>query len=166
MSKFQLKKKLNSFPESKFVKRNRNGNVGINKANYYKHIPDAPRKRCQKCGNQNPLAIHCNLSSPKAQSPKALESTNYKPLNVLYKPKKPCYHCGSKFHSIYVCEKYHALYYDYYQPKRNLPYGNGKTVKSESSSYSDKGKSKSTKFNAKMISKKGSNLCWVPKASN
>ena len=43
---------------------------------------------------------------------------------------------------------------------------NRKTVKSESSSDSDKGKSKYAKFNAKMISKKGSNLCWVPKASN
>ena len=161
-----MKKKLDNLPESRFVKRNRNGKVGINKANDYKHLPDAPRKRCHKCGNKNHLAIDCKLDSPKAQSPKTSESKVYKPLKVLYKPDKPCYHCGSKFHSIYVCEEYHALYYDYYQPKSNLPYRNMKPVKSESSSDSDKGKSKSAKYNAKLISKKGSNLCWVPKASN
>ena len=65
-----------------------------------------------------------------------------------------------------MCEEYHVLYYDYYQPKSNLPYKNRKPVKSESSSDFDKGKSKSNKFNAKMISKKGFNLYWVPKASN
>ena len=100
--KSQLKKKLDSLPESKFIKRNINGKVGINKANDYKHLPDAPRKRCHKCGNQNHLDIDCKLNSPKAQSPKASESKNSKPLNVLYKPEKPCYHCGSKFHSIYI----------------------------------------------------------------
>ena len=70
------------------------GNVGINKANDYKHLPNAPRKRCHKCGNQNHLAIDCKLNSPKAQSPKASESKVFKPLNGLYKPDKPCYHCG------------------------------------------------------------------------
>ena len=44
LSKSQLKKKLNSLQESRFVKRNKNGKVGINKANDYKHLPDAPRK--------------------------------------------------------------------------------------------------------------------------
>ena len=161
-----MKKKLDSLPESKFVKSNRNGKVGINKANDYKDLPDAPRKRCHKCGNKNHLAIGCKLDSPKAQSPKTLEYKVYKPLKVLYKPDKPCYHCGSKFHSIYVCQEYHALYNDYYQPKSNLPYRNMKPVKSESSSDSDKGKSISAKYNAKIISKKGSNLRWIPKASN
>ena len=105
LSKSQLKKKLDILPESKIVKRNRIGKVSINKANDYKHLPDSPRKRCHKCGNQNHLAIDCKLNSPKAQSPKALGSKNSKPLNVLYKPDKPCYHCGSKFHYIYVCEE-------------------------------------------------------------
>ena len=67
----------------------------------------------------------------------------------------------------YMCVK-NIMHYNmiYYQPKSNLPYRNTKPVKLESSSNSDKGKSKSVKFNAKMISKKGSNLCWVPKNSN
>ena len=56
--------------------------------------------------------------------------------------------------------------YDYYQPKSNLPHKNKKTVKSESSLDSNKGNFKTAKFNVKMISKKGSNLCWIPKVSN
>ena len=59
LSKSQLKMKLDNLPKSKFVKRNKNGKVGINKANDYKHLPDAPRKRCHKCGNKNHLANDC-----------------------------------------------------------------------------------------------------------
>ena len=44
------------------------------KANDYKHLPDAPRKRCHTCGNQTHLVIDYKLNSPKAQSPKASES--------------------------------------------------------------------------------------------
>ena len=108
-----------------------------------------------------PLSYWLQAKFSKAQCPKALESKVYKPLKVLYKPNKPCYHYGSKFYSIYLCEEYHALYYDYFHPKSNIPYS--KPVKSESSSDFDKGKSKSFKFNSKTISKKGSNLCsqWI-----
>ena len=74
LSKSQLKKKLDILQESRFLKRNRNGKVGINKANDYKHLPNAPRKICHKCGNKNHLAINCKLDSPKAQSPKTSES--------------------------------------------------------------------------------------------
>ena len=77
LSKSQLKKKIDSLPKTIQVKRNRNGKEGINKANDYKHIPDAPRKRCFRCENQNHLAIDCKVkvvkkseSKPKAE-PKA-----------------------------------------------------------------------------------------------
>ena len=129
LSKSQLKKILECLIESKNVKRNINGKLGINKANNYKHLPDAPRKKCHKCGNQNHLAVDCKLSSSKGQSPKASYLKDSKPLKVLVKPDKPCYHCGSKLHSIYVCEEYHTLYYDYYQPKRKFSYMNRKMSK-------------------------------------
>ena len=45
LSKYQLKKKLDSLPESSNVKRNINGKEGINKVNDYKHLPDAPKKK-------------------------------------------------------------------------------------------------------------------------
>ena len=48
LSKSQLKEKLDNLPKSKFFKRNKNGKVGIKKANDYKHLPDAPRKMCHK----------------------------------------------------------------------------------------------------------------------
>ena len=163
LSKSQLKKKLEFLTKSKNFKRNRNGKLGINKANDYKHLPDAPRKKCHKCGNQNHLAVDCKLRSPKAQSPKASDLKDSKPLKVLVKPDKPCYQCGSKLHSIYVCEEYHALYYDYYQPKRNIPYMNRKMSKLESNSDPDQGRSKFAPSNAKISGKKGSNLCWVLK---
>ena len=51
LSKSQLKKKIDSLPKTSQVKRNRNRKEGINKANDYKHIPDAPRKRCFRCEN-------------------------------------------------------------------------------------------------------------------
>ena len=35
---------------------------------------------------------------------------------VNYKPQNPCSHCGSKWHSIFMCNKYHNLYYNNYEP--------------------------------------------------
>ena len=70
LSKSQMKKKLDSLPVSKNAKRNRNDKKGIIKANDYKHLTNAPRKRCHKCGNKNHLAIDCKLNSPKAHSHK------------------------------------------------------------------------------------------------
>ena len=86
------------------------------------------KKGAISVATRNHLAIDCKLDSPKAQSPKNSESKAYKPLKIIYKPDKPYYHCGSKFHSIYECEEYHALYYYYYQPKSNLPYRDRKPV--------------------------------------
>ena len=41
--------------------------------------------------------------------------------SVNYRPQNPCSHCGSKWHSIYVCSDYHKVYYDNYEvlPKFN-----------------------------------------------
>ena len=35
---------------------------------------------------------------------------------VNYKPQNPCSHCGSKWHSIFMCNEYHNLYYINYEP--------------------------------------------------
>ena len=32
------------------------------------------------------------------------------------KPQNPYSHCGSKWHSIFMCNEYHNLYYDNYEP--------------------------------------------------
>ena len=35
---------------------------------------------------------------------------------VNYKPQNPCSHYGSKWNSIYMCNEYHNLYYNNYEP--------------------------------------------------
>ena len=116
LSKSQLNKKLSNITgksEKKGPKRNRNGKQGIDKANGYKLNPDAPRKCCFKCGNTNHLALDCRkVIRKKTEIPLSDRSGR----SVRYKPENPCSHCGSKWHSIYVCTAYHSLYHNNYDP--------------------------------------------------
>ena len=116
LSKSQLKKKINSQSGSSKVKRNRNGKEVINKTNDYKHIPDAPSKRCFRCGNQNHLALDCKFKvAKKLESKTKVESKQT--LRHLYIPPDPCYHYEDKYHSIQTCSEYHSLYYNFYELK-------------------------------------------------
>ena len=75
--------------------------------------PDAPRKCCYKCGNTNHLALDCRKPiRKKTEIPPSDKSGR----SVNFKPDSPCSHCGSKWHTIYVCTAYHSLYQDNYEP--------------------------------------------------
>ena len=116
LSKSQLNKKLSNITgksEKKGPKRNRNGKQGIDKANGYKLNPDAPRKCCFKCGNTNHLALDCRKVIRKKTE---IPLSDISGRSVRYKPENPCSHCGSKWHSIYVCTAYHSLYHNNYDP--------------------------------------------------
>ena len=116
LSKIQLNKKISNITgksEKKGPKRNRNGKQGIDKANGYKMNPDAPRKCCFKCGNTNHLSLDCRkIIRKKTEIPLSDKSSR----SVRFKPENPCSHCGSKWHSIYVCTAYHSLYHNNYEP--------------------------------------------------
>ena len=116
LSKSQLNKKLSKITgksERKGPKRNRNGKQGIDKENGYKLNSDAPKKRCFKCGNTNHLALDCRkIIRKKTEIP----ISDIGGRSVRYKPANPCSHCGSKWHSIYVCTAYHSLYHNNYEP--------------------------------------------------
>ena len=116
LSKSQLNKKLSNITgksEKKGPKRNRNGKQGIDKTNGYKMNPDAPRKCCFKCGNTNHLALDCRkVIRKKTEIPLSDKSGR----SIRFKPENPCSHCGSKWHSIYVCTAYHSLYHNNYEP--------------------------------------------------
>ena len=116
LSQKQLRDKISEvtgIQRAKTAKRNRNGKVGITKENNYRYIPNAPRKVCFNCGNSNHLAIDCRKSKKKAT---VVPKSDIRNRSVFYKPQNPCFHCGSKWHSIYTCEEYHNLYYNYYEP--------------------------------------------------
>jgi hypothetical protein len=130
LSKKQLRNKISEVTNREVAataKRNRNGKVGINKENNYKYIPNAPRKACFNCGNSNHLAIDCRKSKKKST---VFPESDIRNRSVNYKPQNPCFHCGSKWHSIYTCEEYHSLYYNFYDPlpKFNKSANFGKTV--------------------------------------
>ena len=116
LSKSQLNKELSNITgksEKKGPKRNRNGKQGIYKTNGYKMNPDAPRKCCFKCGNTNHLALDCRkIIRKKTEIPLSDKSGR----SFRFKPENPCSHCGSKWHSIYICTAYHSLYHNNYEP--------------------------------------------------
>ncbi|KAK1394762.1 hypothetical protein POM88_013818 [Heracleum sosnowskyi] len=114
LSQKQLKEKICEVTDKKkepSVKRNRNGKIGINKENGYKYVPNAPRKCCFNCGNSNHLDIDCKKSKIKITE---IPRSDVRNRSVFYKPQNSCFHCGSKWHSIYTCEEYHDLYYNFY----------------------------------------------------
>lgn len=182
LSQKQLKEKLKpviSRNKPKKIKRNRNGKVGITKENDYKIIPDAPRKTCFTCGNTNHLAIDCRQNKRKE---------NEKPntpvrKQIRYKPQNPCFHCGSLWHSIYICKEYHSLYHGYYELLPHLnktPVSSTNSVNQRYVVKNDKRKSNSDHANSVNINsdlktsaakvnsfkKKGSKLVWVLKTTN
>ncbi|KAL8097342.1 hypothetical protein AgCh_030472 [Apium graveolens] len=120
MTKKQLKHKLKEIRNVNKVKaarKNRNGKEGVNKRNNYMHVPNAPRKKCYNCGNSNHLASFCRKNKNINSLP---PKSGVKSQSVRFKPKNPCFHCGSLWHFIYTCKEYHSLYYDYYQIKPSL----------------------------------------------
>ena len=135
LSKSQLNKKLSNKTgksEKKGPKRNRNGKQGIDKKNGYKMNPDAPRKCCFKCGNTNHLALDCRITiRKKTEIPLSDKSGR----SVRFKPDNPCSHCGSKWHSIYVCTTYHSLYQDNYEPLPKFYKGTNYVKKKSSQVY-------------------------------
>ena len=116
ISKGKLEKKINDITgrvKSKSPKRNRNGKQGIVKSNNYAYIQNAPRKTCFNCGNTNHLAIDCRKVKKKETE---VSSSDIRSRLVNYKPQNPCSHCGSKWHSIFLCNEYHSLYHENYEP--------------------------------------------------
>ncbi|XP_074352885.1 uncharacterized protein LOC141692040 [Apium graveolens] len=75
LSKSQLDKKIcevtSEAPKPR-SKRGRNGKQGINKANNYKYIHDAPRKVCFNCGNTNHVVIDCRKPKKKGNKKNVL----------------------------------------------------------------------------------------------
>ncbi|KAL8108004.1 hypothetical protein AgCh_024432 [Apium graveolens] len=120
MTKKRLKHKLKEVKNVNKVKpprKNRNGKEGVNKRNDYKHVPNAPRKKCYNFRNSNHLASFCRKNKNINSLP---SKSGVKSQYVRYRPQNPCFHCGSLWHSIYTCKEYHSLYYDYYQIKPSL----------------------------------------------
>ena len=116
ISKGKLEKKINDITgrvKSKSPKRNRNGKQGIVKSNNYAYIQNAPRKTCFNCGNTNHLAIDCRKVKKKETE---VSSSDIRSRLINYKPQNPCSHCGSKWHSIFLCNEYHSLYHENYEP--------------------------------------------------
>ena len=84
----------------------------------FRTFPGTPRKTCYNCGSTNHLAIDCRKKNKK-KTETSVSDVRSKAVN--YKPKQPCSHCGSKWHSVYVCSDYHKLYHNKYDalPKFN-----------------------------------------------
>ena len=68
------------------------------KANDYKHILDAPRRRCFNCGNQNHLDINCKVKIEKKS-----ESKPNQPIKPHYMTQNPYYQYGKKNIITWIC---------------------------------------------------------------
>ena len=100
-------------------------------------------------------------------SPKSEAKTR----NVRFRPENLCFHCGSLWHSIYTCKKYHSLYYDYYELKPSLR----KKIDSPSSASAKKSVNTNSDINSdkssaasvnKLNKNKGSKQVWVLKTNH
>ncbi|MGI4673381.1 hypothetical protein ACR2XN_28355, partial [Klebsiella pneumoniae] len=69
------------------------------------------------CGSSKHLVIDCRKKKKKE---KVISSSDARNRMFNIKPQNPCYHCGSKWHSIYVCAAYHEFYHNYYEPLPKL----------------------------------------------
>ena len=98
---------------SRLLRGNINCKQGIDKSNNYAYIQNAPRKTCFYYGNTNHLAIDCMKLKKKAIT---VSSSDIRSRSVNYKPQNPCSHCGSKWHSIFLCNEYHSLDHNDYEP--------------------------------------------------
>ena len=65
------------------------------------------------CGNTSHIAIDCRKNKKKETT---MSRSDIRSRLVNYKPQNPCSHCGSKWLSIFMCNEYHNLYYDNYEP--------------------------------------------------
>ena len=45
-----------------------------------------------------------------------MSSSDIRSRSVNNKPQNPCFHYGSKWHSIFLCNEYHSLYHNDYEP--------------------------------------------------
>ena len=116
LSKGRLEKRISDKTgkiKPKAPKRNMNGKQGIDRYTNYAYIRNAPRKTCFNCGNTNHLAIDCRKVKKKET---AVSSSDIRSRLVNYKPQNPCFHCGNKWHSIFMCNEYHSLYHNDYEP--------------------------------------------------
>ncbi|KAK1363416.1 hypothetical protein POM88_038977 [Heracleum sosnowskyi] len=185
LSQKRLKDKICEVTDKKkeaTVKRNRNGKIGINKENGYKYIPNAPRKCYFTYGNSNHLAIDCKKSLKKSTE---IPISDVRSRSVFYKSQKSCFHCGSIWHSIYTCEEYHDLYYNFYDPLPKFDkstksgkienvtgkhaFVNTDTDKANPDGVNSVRTAKVRKSSAVKINKlhgKGTQHVWVPKCSN
>ena len=116
LSKDKLEKKISDKTgkiKPKDAKRNMNGKQGIYRSNNYAYIQNAHRNTCFNCGNINHLAIDCRKVKKKAI---VVSSSDNRSRLVNNKPQNSCSHCGSKWHSIFMCNEYHSLYHNDYEP--------------------------------------------------
>ena len=185
MSKGKLKKKLDDVTgtvKTKAPKRNRNGKQGINKSNNYAYVQNVAKKTYFNYGNTNHIAIDCRKNKKKEI---VISSSDIRSRLVNYKPKNHCSHCGSKWHSIFVCNEYHNLYYNNYEPLPKF-YMKANSDKVDNVSHehayvnlnSDKAnfdsdvtnriysKKKSSTANVKKMSRKRIQQIWILKQSN
>ena len=185
LSKGTLEKKINNITgkiKTKAPKRNRNGKQGIDRTNNYAYIQNAPRKTCFNCGNTNHLAIDCRKAK---KTPVEVSSSDIRSRLVNYKPQNPCSHCGSKWHSIFLCNEYHSLFHNNYEPlpKFYQKVDSKKTVnvsmKSTTSNLCNKPaesnnniingfywRKKSSAVHENKLSKKRIQQVWIQKQSN
>ncbi|KAL8089393.1 hypothetical protein AgCh_039004 [Apium graveolens] len=77
-------------------KKNRNGNIGINKSNNFAYVADAPRKKCEKYGSVNHLTHLCKkaVSKPVEGACKYNEADAYDPYSFC--DKFDCIPCNLK----------------------------------------------------------------------
>lgn len=73
--------------DEKQKKQNRNGKLGINKNNNYVYVPNAPRKRCEKCHSSNHITYVC----------KNTDVCGNKEPKLFYDPYVPLKHWGNPF---------------------------------------------------------------------
>lgn len=124
----------------------------------------APRKTCFNCGSTNHLASFCSKNKNINSLP---SKTAVKSDYVRTRPQTLCKHCGSTWHSIYTCRDYHAIYYNYYEPKPNLKWVkvNSANVNSEKVSLNSDNVNSAAKAN-RIKKAKGSKQVWILKTNN
>ena len=116
LSKSRLEKKISDKTgkvKSKAPKRNKNGKQRNRQIQQLCLCSECSQKTCFNCGNTNHLAIDCKKVKKKAT---VVSSSDIRSRSVNYKPQNPCSHCGSKWHSIFMCNEYHSLYHNDYEP--------------------------------------------------
>ncbi|KAL8108912.1 hypothetical protein AgCh_025128 [Apium graveolens] len=136
-------------------KKNRNGNIGINKSNKFAYIADAPRKRCENCGSMNHQTHLCKkiVSNPPERVCKYNEAKANDPYSFC--DKFDCIPCNMK-----VMKSCHKLRIDLIESKAGSISKRENAQQSMNSILSENSHSTSTKSVNK---KKVPNTAWVAK---